>query len=285
MSARTLLPELTRVPGPPELAVLHAGQGELVLFLHGVGGNKGNWARQVQVFSAHCHAAAWDMRGYHESEDFDGPMRFEDLSADVLRVLAHFGAPAAHLVGLSMGGRIAFDFLHRHPGRVLSLTVCSASHRASEMTPERRAAFLASRLRPLREEGKTPADIAPAVARSLVGPQATESAYQALVESMRSLRTGSYMKALEATSAHDSGIVLESIRVPTHVVAAAQDTLIPPQVMRPMAQRIPGSLYSEIPDSGHLSNLEQPQAFDRAVLGFLKEQFDPTRSGLPCSKT
>lgn len=283
MPASGHLPQ-ARVPGQPELALLHAGAGELVLFLHGVGGNKANWERQVRVFAPHCHAVAWDMRGYGESDDFDGPMRFSDLSQDVLRVLRHFDAPAAHLVGLSMGGRIAFDFLHRHPDQVLSLTVCSASHRASEMTPERRTAFLASRLRPLKAEGKTPADIAPAVARSLVGPQASRAAYEALVDSMRMLRTDSYIKALEATSMENCNIVLESIRVPTHVVAATQDTLVPPQVMRPMAGRIPGSLYSEIPDSGHLSNLEQPEAFDQVVLDFLKRQLQPTRSAEPCSR-
>lgn len=284
MPAATFPPESTRVPGPPEIALLHAGKGELVLFLHGVGGNKFNWVREVQAFSAHCHAAAWDMRGYGESADYDGPLRFEDLSADLLRVLDHFRAPAAHLVGLSMGGRIAFDFLHRHPERVLSLTVCSASHRASEMTPERRAAFLASRLRPLKEEGKTPADIAPDVARSLVGPQASDSAYEALVDSMRRLRAGAYMKALEATSLYEGAIALESIRVPTHVVAAADDKLIPPEVLQPMARRIPGSMYSEIADSGHLSNLEQPEAFEEVVLAFLRRQFNTTRRTEACSK-
>jgi 3-oxoadipate enol-lactonase len=284
MPAATFPPESSRVPGPPEIALLHAGKGELVLFLHGVGGNKFNWVREVQAFSGHCHAAAWDMRGYGESADYDGPLRFEDLSADLLRVLDHFGAPAAHLVGLSMGGRIAFDFLHRHPERVLSLTVCSASHRASEMTPERRAAFLASRLRPLKEEGKTPADIAPGVARSLVGPRASDSAYDALVDSMRRLRASAYMKALEATSLYEGAIELESIRVPTHVVAAADDKLIPPEVLQPMAQRIPGSMYSEIADSGHLSNLEQPEAFEEVVLAFLRRQFNTTRGTEACSK-
>ena len=283
MSVATLLPESVRVPGAPEIALMHAGQGDLVLFLHGVGGNKLNWSREVRSLSRHFHAAAWDMRGYGDSDDYEGPLRFEDLSADLLRVLAYFGARRAHLVGLSMGGRIAFDFLHRHEDRVLSLTVCSGSHRAGEMDPARRHAFLESRLRPLKE-GKTPADIAPTVARSLVGPNASPAAYEALVDSMRLLRTDGYMKALEAVSLHDGGIVLESIRTPTLLIAASDDKLVPPTVMRRMAESISGSEYSEIADCGHLSNLEQPDAFEQVLLGFLLRQATNATKSRTCSK-
>lgn len=275
-----------RVPGSPELALLVDGQGEeLVLFLHGVGGNKRNWLRQVTAFARHFRTAAWDMRGYAESDDYEGPLRFEDLSSDILRVLDHLGARKVHLVGLSMGGRIAFDFLHRHPDRVATLTVCSASHQASAMSEQRRAAFLASRLRPLTEEGKTPADIAPGVARSLMGPHASEEVYEHLVESMSMLSAQAYARALMAVSTHQSAISLASIRVPTHLVAAAQDQLTPPEVMRAIAQSIPGCVYDEIADCGHLSNLERPEAFEDAVLGFLLKQAGPSatrsKSDLP----
>jgi len=265
-------PRTVRVPGAPGLALSMAGQGaEVVLFLHGVGGNKLNWQRQLAVFAPHFRAVAWDMRGYAQSDDYEGPLRFEDLSADILRVLGCLEVQKVHLVGLSMGGRIAFDFVHRHPGCVSTLTVCSASHRASEMSPQRRADFLASRLRPLKEEGRTPADIAPAVARSLLGPEATPEVFDHLVQSMSLLSAQGYAKALEAVSTHESPVRLEAIRVPTHVVAAGEDRLIPPQQMRAMAQRIPGSVYDEIAGAGHLSNLERPEVFDRLVLGFLLE--------------
>jgi 3-oxoadipate enol-lactonase len=102
--------------GPaPRLALSVAGEGELVLFLHGIGGRRQNWDAQLAFFSAHYKAAAWDARGYGESDDYDGPLDFAVFSQDVLRVLDHFGAQKAHLVGLSMGGRIARNFALRHP--------------------------------------------------------------------------------------------------------------------------------------------------------------------------
>ena len=272
--------QTTRIDSAPAIAVAHAGQGELVLFLHGIGGNKSNWSRQVAAFSGSFRAVAWDMRGYGDSDDYEGPLRFADVCDDILRVLHHFDAPAVHLVGLSMGGRVAFDFLDRHPQAVRSLTVCSASHRASQMTPERRAQFLASRLDPLRR-GKSPVDIAPGVARSLLGPNATQEAYESLVASMSELHVVGYAKALEAVSSYEGGIELERIAIPTHVVAAVDDPLVPLALLRAMAARIPGAVLTEIGDCGHLSNLERPEDFDAAVLGFLRRlprESDATRA-------
>lgn len=258
----------SRIQGKPAIAVSHAGRGELVLFLHGVGGNRSNWDAQLQAFSPHFQAVAWDMRGYGASEPYDGPLSFTDIGDDILRVMAHFEADSAHLVGLSMGGRIAFDFIHRHPRAVRSLTICSALHVASQMPAERRRQFLESRLRPLRE-GKSPADIAPAVARSLLGPTASVAAYDALVESMCRLQPEGYMKALEAVSGHEGEIELGAIPVPTHVIGAVDDTLVDIAAVRAMASRIPGSLLSEMESCGHLSNLEQPTTFNRLALDFL----------------
>jgi len=85
-----------------------AGKGTLLLFLHGIRGSRHHWARQVEFFSRHFRAAAWDARGYGDSEDYEGALQFDEhFSADVLRVADHFGADKMHLVGLSMGGRIA----------------------------------------------------------------------------------------------------------------------------------------------------------------------------------
>lgn len=260
-----------RIAGRPALAVTHAGQGELVLFLHGVGGNRSNWHGQLRACAPHFHAAAWDMRGYGDSDAYDGPLSFADICDDLLRVMAHFGADRAHLVGLSMGGRIAFDFVRRHPRAVRSLTICSALHRASQMPPERRREFLDSRLRPLRE-GKSLADIAPAVARSLVSASAPPCAYEALVESMRQLQPDGYMKALEAVSSYEGEIDLGRIRVPTHVIGAVDDSLVRIDAVRAMAAGIPGCRLSEIPACGHLSNLEQAETFNRLALEFLLAQ-------------
>ena len=95
--------------GTPDLAADLAGDGPLLLMMHGIGGNRTNWRAQLPALSRHFSCVAWDARGYGDSDDYEGPLAFDDFVADVLRVLDHFGADRAHLLGLSMGGRIAMS--------------------------------------------------------------------------------------------------------------------------------------------------------------------------------
>ena len=114
--------------GPaPRIAVSVAGQGPLVLFLHGIRGNRRNWHRQLEAFSKNFRAAAWDARGYGDSDDYDGALQFDHFSGDVLRVAEHLRAKKLHLVGLSMGGRIARNVALHYPERLHTLTLVSTT--------------------------------------------------------------------------------------------------------------------------------------------------------------
>jgi pimeloyl-ACP methyl ester carboxylesterase len=64
----------------------HVGAGPLVIFLHGIGGNRTNWHDQLAEFGAHFHAVAWDARGYGASDDYDGALDFGDFAVDMARV-------------------------------------------------------------------------------------------------------------------------------------------------------------------------------------------------------
>ena len=69
------------------------GAGPLLIFLHGIGGNRTNWRAQLPEFAAHFTAVAWDARGYGASDDYDGPLAFDDFVADLERVINWFGKP------------------------------------------------------------------------------------------------------------------------------------------------------------------------------------------------
>src|SRR5690348_8176396 len=159
--------QLTYIPGTPRIAVDEVGAGALVVFMHGIGGNRSNWRDQLPAFAAGYHAVAWDGRGYGDSDDYEGPLDFGDFASDLLRVIDHFGAPRAHLVGLSMGGVIALDFHSRYRSRVASLTLCDTMPGFSHFSEEQRAEFIRLRQEPLLA-GKEPRDIAPMVARTLI---------------------------------------------------------------------------------------------------------------------
>ena len=257
-----------RIRPAPNIAVDHMGTGPLVVFLHGIGGNRTNWHDQLPVFAEHFTAAISDARGWGDSDDYDGSLRFEDMCADLGRVLDHFGVTSAHLVGLSMGGLIVQDFCARHPGRVASMVLVDTNNGpAKSMNESEIAEFVRLRKQPLLE-GKEPKDIAEPVARSLVSPSAGDAIVQRMIDSMTILHKDSYLKAIE-TVAHYQGPDLSTLRAPSMLIVVADDTLTPPSVHRDMADQLPQARYLEIPDAGHLSNIEKPTEFNQAVLNFL----------------
>ncbi|HWM43044.1 MAG TPA: alpha/beta fold hydrolase [Burkholderiales bacterium] len=242
----------------PRLAVSVAGNGELVLFLHGIRGNRRNWAGQVEFFSQRFKAAAWDARGYGDSDDYDGPLQFEYFTGDVMRVAEHFKAAKLHLIGLSMGGRIARNVALRAPERLQSLVLISTNPGFDAMSPESVKRFITERR-----------NATPQTLRRLLGSKPNHAAYQELLDSVSRIHEVSYQKTLEASVAQDRAAPIEQIRVPTLVVAGEEDTVYPPELAREMAQRIPGAELLMFERTGHLANLEQPERFNKAVLDFL----------------
>ena len=262
----------TEYIGPaPRIAVERMGQGPLLLFLHGIGGNRSNWRDQLPAMAQHFQAVAWDARGYGDSDDYEGPLDTRDFCHDLLRVLDHFEAETAHLVGLSMGGSIIQDFYAYHPQRVASMVLADTRPGfEAAFDPAARQEFLRLRLEPLLQ-GKEPADIAPAVALSLMGSEAGDDVYRRLVDSMRALHKASYIKAIEARGSWQPVFVPAAVTVPTLVLVGADDRLTPPAMAKSIADAIPGAQLSIIAAAGHLSNIEQPAAFNRLLLDFLRE--------------
>ncbi|MCA0276850.1 MAG: alpha/beta hydrolase [Proteobacteria bacterium] len=256
------------VGSSPRIAVESVGKGELVVFMHGIGGNRRNWRDNLPVFGEHFRAVAWDARGYGDSDDYEASLRFRDFADDLARVLDHFGEERAHIIGLSMGGRIAMDFAHSYPHRLRTITLCATNTGFSRFTPEARAEFIRSRKEPLMS-GKEPADIAEPVARSLLGPKASEAALAQLVDSMSRLHKHSYIKSIEALVNLDTHAGLDHMTVPVHVMCGADDPLTPLSMSKEIAQLIAHATLTVVPDAGHLLNIENPVAFNNAALNFL----------------
>ena len=258
-----------RIPGAPRIAGDRAGNGPLFLFMHGIGGNRGNWRDQLPAFAAHFACVSWDARGYGASDDYEGPLAFDDFVNDVLRVLDHFGANRAHLVGLSMGGRIAMRTALLHPARIATLTLVDTHEGFEAFSPAQRQAFVDSRRAPLLA-GKEPRDIADAVARSLVGPQARPDHLQQLVDSIAALHKDSYIKSLQATV--DQVVVgdIATIRAPAHFIVGADDRLTPVAMHHEMATKMGGAPVSVLPNAGHLSNIENAEAFNAVAIAWAR---------------
>jgi pimeloyl-ACP methyl ester carboxylesterase len=192
--------------------------------------------------------------------------RDADLPALARRLLA--AAPARFaLVGLSMGGYIAFEVLRQAPERVQRLVLLDTTARGEtpEQTRQRRAlielaqggsfAQVPERLFPLYVQRRRHAD---AGLRALLGQMAEETGAEAFVR-----------QELAILTRPDSRVGLSAIRCPTTVIVGAEDELTPPEMAREIAGGIPGARLVEIADCGHLATLERPSEVTATLLSAL----------------
>ncbi|MEM7797719.1 MAG: alpha/beta fold hydrolase [Chloroflexota bacterium] len=265
------------IPGSPKLAVDVAGEGDLVLFLHGIGGNRTNWHEQLSALATSFKTAALDFRGYGLSQLGNDAVTAQRLVDDIRRTLDYFDVQSAHLVGLSYGSWIAACFGQLHPKRVASITFCAGSSGMSEASEAEKGRFKALRLTPM-EAGQTPADIASAVVDALSGPEATPESRARLLASMKMIPRETYVAALRCFLNPPFKINFEGFDFPTTFIAGEHDRLASPEEMGSVAQRVPNGKLYVVPRVGHLINVENPRRFTLLLLASLTGKQRPVNS-------
>lgn len=260
-----------RVEAAVPLAVDVAGSGPLVVFVHGLGGDRTTWHAQLALLSATHTAVAVDLRGYGDSADGPDPLDFKrDFCTDLVAVMDHFGVPRAHLVGLSMGGRVARATALLVPDRVASLVLANTSPGFDTLGAADTARFIAERSRGIGTgTDALPPGFGHQQALQMVAPNTAAHVLAAAAAPVQRVRAHTYRRVLEASTRQDRGDILEHIVCPTLVVSGAHDRVYPPDVTGQLLHRIPHAQHAPIAGAGHLSHLEQPQAFHQAVQGFL----------------
>ena len=254
-------------------AYLQRGDGDTaVVMLHGVGGGKEAWPGQVDALAAAGYrAVAWDMPGYGGSIPVD-PYTMEQLARSLARLLTALQSRRTVLIGHSMGGMVAQELLalglYAIDGLVLSATSPAFGRPDGAWQQE----FLRQRLAPL-EAGGDMGSLAARLLPAMIGTGADEAGVRIASEIMSAVPAATYRAALHALMGFDRRAALPAIGVPALLIAGERDTTAPPEVMRRMAERIPHGRYVCLEGAGHLANLEQPAAFNGALLDFLHERF------------
>ena len=254
----------------PKICFNKIGVGETVIFLHGIGGNKSNWHRQMHYLSNICSTISWDARGYGDSEDYSTELTLDDFSTDLNNLLKFCKIEKAHFVGLSMGARIAMNYYINNASKVLSLTLCNCFYSfGKSMSKQKQNEYINLREKPL-SEGKTFSDIAPTIIRSLVKEDCKQSVIDELTKSISILRKKPYLKCIKTAFNYDVSENLVDFDVPTQLIFSTHDKLTPLTIGETMHKKIPDSKFNIIQNAGHLSNLEQPDQFNKILFEFIK---------------
>lgn len=222
------------------------------------------WDPQIAALSPHFHIVRYDTRGHGQSEIPTGPATIERLGLDLLAVLDHLAIARAHLCGLSLGGMTVLWLAARHHERVDHAVLANTAGRIGslESWQARIDAVQAGGMAAVRET---------VVARFLSAEfRARRPDVTAWVADMLTATDPrGYIAACAALREADLHPIVPAIHVPALIIAGALDESTPPQQAAGLHAALAGSALVVLPGTAHLSNIEQPAAFNAYLPAFL----------------
>jgi pimeloyl-ACP methyl ester carboxylesterase len=176
-----------------------------------------------------------------------------------------------------MGGVIAQLVFHRQPHRVRSLVLADTNTGGGAAPEPERSMRVRQRLDALQRLGAR--GMATERAPHLLSPGAPAPLVAEVADIMGDVRPAGYCAAAIALGATDTSAQLGAITVPTLVIHGEQDAVVPLATAHVLATGIPGAQLTVLPNAGHVSNQEQPEAFNAAVRRFLSSVLDDRPAG------
>ncbi|HVF07569.1 MAG TPA: alpha/beta hydrolase [Actinomycetota bacterium] len=247
-----------------------AGKGRPLVLLHGGLSDHREWRPQIDDLSDRFTVVAWDAPGSGGSTDPPEPFRMPDYAARLARFIGTLGLDRPHVLGLSWGSTLALELYRHRPDlpRTLTLTAAYAGW-AGSLPAATVAERLSSSLHDL--ETMSPEDFVRTWVPSLFGHRASLQVIEDYVAVMAGFHPRGVRQMLLAIAEADLRDVLPAIDVPTLLLYGEEDARSPLPVAEAMHRAIPESELVILPEVGHMSNLEAPDRFNRAVRRFLED--------------
>jgi 3-oxoadipate enol-lactonase len=223
------------------------------------------WDDQARAFGRAFRVLRYDQRGHGASDAPAGRYTFDLLIADALALMDALGISKAHFAGLSMGGATALGLAEQHPDRLDKVVVCDT---ACQSTPAS-AQQWEERIAIAQKQGME-ALVEPTVGRWFPPEllQAKAPHIAKVREMIRTTPVNGFVGCAAALADHDYASAAATVKRPVLFLVGEKDG-VNPAAMRKLNAALPRSRYVELAGAGHLSNLDQPQAFNRAVEDFL----------------
>ena len=238
------------------------GDATPIVFLHGVGSDKSVWRPQLEHFGRERRAIAFDYPGYGESGPAPSGTTRDDYASAIISAMHELGVDRAHICGLSLGGVAAIAIHHADAKRCASLIIADSF----AVHPEGRAIYERSLAASdnLRAMAEARVDV-------LLGQPVDPALRSEVVETMARIDPAAYRIGAEAVWLADQRMRAQEIDVPTLVLVGDRDLVTPPELSNELVDLIPDARMQLIERSGHISNGERPEEFNRIVGEFIAE--------------
>lgn len=261
-----------------DIPFIESGKGRPVVLLHGYPFDKSMWSAQLEaITAAGFRAVAPDLRGLGENKSSSEVATMDDMARDTAALLDHLGVEQAFICGLSMGGYVAFEFMHLFPSRVRGLVLAGTRAPADN---EQEKAGREQQVQTMLRAGMVPISIA--TLPKLLAPR-TLAEKPDVVKRVRAMITRSDPKGAAAAqrgmaARRDYTEDLSKIDEPTLVIVGREDSIRPVADAEFMHRGIRNSQLVVIEDAAHLTNMEQPAIFDGVLIEFLKSSVSEARA-------
>lgn len=251
-----------------EVAYEDVGEGPAVVLLHGFPFNRSLWRGQAEALRGSWRVITPDLRGHGGTTVVPGTATMEEMAEDLAALLDELRVERAVVGGLSMGGYVTLAFYRGFRERVRGLVLADTRPQAD--TEEGRRTREESARRVLAEGTRSIAD---AMIPKLLAPSTLEGMPE-VVAQVRGMILGTKPEGVAAallgmTVRRDQRDLLGEINVPALILVGSEDALTPPADSETMHRLIEDSRLEIIEGSGHVSNLERPAQFNRALAEFL----------------
>jgi 3-oxoadipate enol-lactonase len=243
------------------------GEGPWLVFSHSLACNVAMWEPQIKAFSKRYKVVCYDTRGHGQSSAPAGAYTLDQLADDAKALLDSLGIKSCHWVGLSMGGMIAQTFQLKYPGIFKTMTLADTTSRY----PAELQSTWQARIDTASSKGMEPI-VQPTLERWFTEPYRKSGApvVGRIAEAIRATPVPGFVGCCHAIPKINVSARLKEVKIPSLVIVGEQDPGTPVSMAQEIHENLPGSELVIIPSAAHLSNLEQPEAFNKALAGFLE---------------
>ena len=242
-----------------------SGYGDPLLLIHGLGSSGRDWELQVEYFSRYYKVIRFDLRGHGKSSKPPGPYSMKLFGEDSARLLSNLDCSPAHILGISLGGMVAFQMGIDHPEVVRSLVVVNST---PDLVPRSLMdhlgtwqRYLIIRLMGMRKMGEV-------LGKRFFPKPEQGKLREIFVERWAENHKPSYLEAMKAAVGWSVYDQLGKIRAPTFVIGSDRD-YFPTEYKEEYVKKLQRGRLEIVKDARHALPAEKPEEFNRLVHGFL----------------